>query len=354
MPQTRSLSETEIQDTYELLEKMYVPVEENKMHRGLGYVRDRLTLCRAMQDQAHDLVLKTGRAYSWVQEQLIYAKSATLLAGSDQEKDQLKIKIGELEQQKVSHNMLHTLVKRHTQILSGTQRDIKLLADVMQKQIKLAEEDSGSEVAEELMQPVDLSKVGYEIEDPNRQVGEYFDTSDAMQAAAKEIFAVDLEPGDVEEPKPQTPTPEEVAPLVPEPNTKPAPEPSKEPEPTRQPELVTTGSTVPPAQLAQHLEGYPSALDELAGLFASTKAAEMINVTPASARVVRTPDLGAGVALPVARTEVVDFDDPLPVAAAEVLPRGLPVADMSSVSIDQLFEDPNASDQPSSPSYRAF
>ena len=163
----KNLTDEEIQAIYELLDTMYVPVEEDRMVKGLDYIRDRVALCRAMQDQTHELVLKTGRALSWVLEQLIYNKSAAQVAETDQEREQAEIRVTEFEQWKASHAMVHTLVKRHGTLLNGTQRDIKLLADVMKQQIKLAEELGVDPTAtEDVVQPVDLAAIGQQVVRP--------------------------------------------------------------------------------------------------------------------------------------------------------------------------------------------
>ena len=90
---------------------------------------------------------------------------------------------------------------------------------------------------------------------------------------------------------------------------------------------------------------YPSALDELTGLFEEQEQAPRATVETPPAALSVSPQM-----------EVVGFDDPLP--AAETLPRGIPIADMTSVSFESLFEEnPNANGSSSAQrpaSYQAF
>ena len=132
------LTDQQIDQLYDQLGKLHVTLE-NVPEKGLSYIKERLALCRAMQDQAQNLRLTTGQALSYVQTQRIFVKHAIPLAQSDQEKEQLKIKLSEREQECVSHGMLHRLVNATASALSQTARDIKLLGDVMIKQIKLGE-----------------------------------------------------------------------------------------------------------------------------------------------------------------------------------------------------------------------
>lgn len=132
------LTDQQIEQTYEQLGKLHVTLE-NVPEKGLSYVKERLALCRAMQDQVQNLRLQTGQALSYVQTERIYVKHSIPLAQTDQEKEQLKIKLREREQDCVSHGMLHRLVNATASVLAQTSRDIKLLGDVMIKQIKLGE-----------------------------------------------------------------------------------------------------------------------------------------------------------------------------------------------------------------------
>jgi hypothetical protein len=314
------LTEPEIQQTYELLGKLYVPLEEAKIMQGLTYIRERLTICRAAMDQVHDLRLKTARASSWVQEQLIFRKSQLLLAASDQEKKQLRVQIAELEQQKISHVMLFRMVSAHSTVLNQTQRDIKTLGEVVKEQLKLGEAGGVDphEAEEALMTPVDLASVG---------------TAPATPHGAPDP----LEP-DADEPEPEDPEEEADEPVeeIKEPDLFPLPEGEPFPLPDD-----------PPRPLAMFATPVPG-LDELADLFApmsERKAASVSTVpSPATTEVTTAP--------PATRSETVGFDTPLTVV--ESAPRGVPVADMSSVPIESLFEEMTTHGGTPTPSYRAF
>lgn len=310
------LTEPEIQQTYALLGKLYVPLEEAKIMQGLTYIRERLTMCRAAMDQVHDLRLKTARASSWVQEQLIFRKSQLLLAVSDQEKKQLKAQIMELEQQKVSHVMLFRMVSAHSTVLNQTQRDIKTLGEVVKEQLKLGEAGGidPHEAEEALMQPVDLATVGT--------------VAAGTPHGAPDPLEPDAEEETVEEPEePEGDPAEEEPPLFPPTEGEPFPLPDE-------PRPLAFATTVP-------------GLDELADLFApaSTSAASVSTVpSPATTEVTTAP--------PATRTETVGFDAPL--TAVESAPRGVPVADMSSVPIESLFEEMTTHGNEPTPAYRAF
>jgi hypothetical protein len=282
-----SLTDQEIQQTYNLLEKMYVPVEETQL-QGMAYVKERLTLCRAMQDQCHDLRLKTLRAYSWVQEQLIYTDSLLRVSVSDQQQTQLKQKVSELKQQKVSHATLSRLVGLQYAILVQTQRDIKALLDIIKSQIKLGEEGGiDPHEAEQLIQQVSVADIGQEAPAPDEN---------------------DVEPEEADA--------EPVLPFSAVANAPVEDETSEGPVLTG---VVETG---------------------LDGLFAPMPSRVMQPVQPAA-------------------METVSFDGFDVITVEEAAPRGIPVADLSGVPIESLFDldeesrNGDGTHHPA-PAYRAF
>ena len=319
----RNLTEQEIQQTYDLLDKMYVPVEENQILRGLTYIRERTMLCRAMQDQCHDLRLRTMRANSWVLEQLIFKKSLLLLAASDQEKKQLKVQVTELEQLKISHGILSRMVAAHLSVLNQTQRDIKVLGDVIKEQVKLGEAGGVDphEAEEALMTQVDLAQIG------------------TSPAGTPHGAPDPLEPGEGQEPDPD---PADDDGTRPEPGDEPEEPPLFPPTPDTEPFPLPDAPNV---QTSLELEPVPG-LDELAGLFGSVDLSANVSTVPSPATTEVTT------APPAARTETVGFDAPL--TAVESAPRGVPVADMSSVPIESLFEEMTDHGGTPTPAYRAF
>jgi hypothetical protein len=311
----RNLTEEEIEGTYDELEKMYVPIEA-RPDFGLPYARERLTICRAMQDRLQDLRLKTARAYSWVQEQLIFRKSQAQLAGSDQEKEQLKIQIAELEQLKLSHGTLSRMISAQSAVLTSTNRDIKTLTDVIIKQMRLnagggIDPHDADGADEPLIQTVDLAALGQPpLED---QAAQYFATSDQMQYAGSQGSDEDAGGG-----APSVPQEREIR----EPDTEslPAPNAPAVPEPTSAPE--------PPPPPAAAPVGTVGTIDDLAALFnAPLTSAAPVTAAQTPQTIVTSPAV-----------EVADFDAPLTVT--ESLPaRGMALPDLSAVPIESLFEE---------------
>lgn len=303
-----NLTEQQILQTYELLDKMYVKLEAHPDRpMGLAYIKERATFCRATLDQVHDLRLKVGRAYSWVQEQLIYRKSALHLAGSDQEKEQLKIQIAELEAQKVSHATLNRLVQAQASVLNGANRDIRLLADVTLKQMKLGDIDPNE--AESLVHNVsydEMARMGEEFAD----VGG--DSVERVMGASTEtaLFAQQDHPPTA--PPPQQPTDTPGQPAQPQPvPTPPVPQP-----PTPAPSVPSSAAPV----------------DDLAGLFRPTP--QMGTFAP-TGPVVSVQVTGGPGGTP--QFEMGGFD--APVTAAESAPRGIRVPDMTAIPFESLIPE---------------
>lgn len=141
------LTSDEIQAAYDELGKMYVKLDASP-ERGLGYIRDRLTLARAMQDRVGELRLKASIALTKVQEAQLVAQQLQLVDPSKE----TKAKIAELEVQKQRHAMLVKMIAVQAQLLSRTAMDIRLLKDLTTEQIKRGEIDPNESPG--LVQPV--------------------------------------------------------------------------------------------------------------------------------------------------------------------------------------------------------
>lgn len=128
------LTTEEIEATYGELEKMFVSLDP-RPELGLGYIRERLTLCRAMQDRASELRLKVNRELTdvfqrhWVAVQELEIKSTP----------EHKLRVRELDVVKNRHAMLAKMVGAQMQVLSRTAMDIRLLADITKQQLQRGE-----------------------------------------------------------------------------------------------------------------------------------------------------------------------------------------------------------------------
>lgn len=124
----------EIGQVYGELEQMFVPLEMSP-ERGLTYIRERLTMVRAMADRVAEIRLKVSRALSTVLEDHLVAQQIHEVQPTPDSKRRVK----ELEILKQRHTMLTKMVAMQAQVLSRTSLDIRLLADITKEQIKRGE-----------------------------------------------------------------------------------------------------------------------------------------------------------------------------------------------------------------------
>lgn len=130
------LTATEITDVYDELGRMFIELDANP-NRGLQYVKERLTLCRAMRDRGGELLLRCSRALSEVMGEELALRLEYQLAPATPLEQRIMGVVGE----KKDHQLLLTMVKAQVSILSRTSMDIRLLADLTKEQIKLGEID---------------------------------------------------------------------------------------------------------------------------------------------------------------------------------------------------------------------
>lgn len=142
------LTSDEVKAIYDEIGQMHVKVDADAS-KGLAYVKERLTLCRAMQDRCNELHLKANRALSEVWSELLVRKAEHDLTPSAVAKQ----RINELEEDKQQHNLLIKMIRAQSSLLSRTSMDIRLLADLTKEQIKLGEIDPKD--APELISQVD-------------------------------------------------------------------------------------------------------------------------------------------------------------------------------------------------------
>lgn len=285
------LTDQEMQEISQLLGRLFVPLEEDKALQGLGYIRERLMLCRAMLDQVHDIRLRVVLASTKVQTELIFAQHTATEADTLQAKTQWKAKIAELKQVVLAHKALAQLVGAQQAMLMQTQRDIKSLGEIIKEQLKLAEVGgvNPDEAHEELVTQVDLAQVGKPL---------VIEPEDNIPCTAAEEAAPQIDLSPFMEPEPEV-VPEDQIPEQPEED----------------------------ADQGWPLEG------EFAGLFAPVAQ--------------KAP-------VPVA-TETVSFGDDVVLTVAETAPRGIRVPDLSAVPIESLFEEEtNGQGGAPTPAYRAF
>lgn len=156
------LTAEDVNAVYDEIGKMFVKVDADST-RGLQYCKERLTLCRAMQDRLNEVQLRVNRAVSdlW-QEQLLRKVEHDLQPSAER-----KQYIAELELDKQQHQLLLKMITAKSQLLSRTSMDIRLLADLTKDQIKLGEIDPKES-------PELISQVG-----PNREDGDHEESTAA-------------------------------------------------------------------------------------------------------------------------------------------------------------------------------
>lgn len=130
------LTPEQIEDTYEELGQMFIALDASP-EKGLTYIKERLTLGRAMQDRVAELRLKVNRALSAVMEQHLIAQQLYEIQSTPDNKKKVK----DLEVLKHRHVMLTKMITMQSQVLSRTAMDIRLLADLTKEQIKRGEID---------------------------------------------------------------------------------------------------------------------------------------------------------------------------------------------------------------------
>jgi len=104
---------------------------------GLQYVKERLALCRAMQDRCGELQLYCNRALGDVLSEGLVVKMEHRLSKTAASEQRVLSVMGE----KVEHKMLADMVKMARTLLGRTAMDIRLLATLTTEQLKLGEID---------------------------------------------------------------------------------------------------------------------------------------------------------------------------------------------------------------------
>lgn len=130
------LSSDEIERTYDELQTMFVEIDP-RPELGLGYVRERVTFCRAMQDRLAEIRLRVNREWSETCERHLIARQTQEVAPSPEH----KTRAAELKVAEQRHAMLAKMVAAQAQVLSRTAMDLRLLADITKEQIKSGEID---------------------------------------------------------------------------------------------------------------------------------------------------------------------------------------------------------------------
>jgi hypothetical protein len=130
------LTDAEMTQIYEEISLMRVGLDPNP-NRGLQYVMERLTLCRAMQDRAAELLLRSRLALSEVLKETLVQKATHRLA----ETEVTTTRLEQLAIEKEAHATLVDLIKLQVALLTRTATDIRLLGKLTQDQIKLGEID---------------------------------------------------------------------------------------------------------------------------------------------------------------------------------------------------------------------
>lgn len=139
------MTDEDVELVYDELGRLFVEVKDEP-ERGLGYIRERLTLCRAMQDRAVELRLKVNRELSTTMDQLLRQQHLQDLAPTSQGKEQMSL----LERQKQKLALLSKMIEAQATVLSRTAMDIRLLADLTKEQIKRGEIEPPAELVREV------------------------------------------------------------------------------------------------------------------------------------------------------------------------------------------------------------
>jgi hypothetical protein len=152
------LSTAEITEVYEEIGQMRVQLDPNP-NRGLQYVKERLTLCRAMQDRLGELLLLCSRAYSDVLTEELSVKTDKQLNPPPPDTTIVAQRLVRIAADKEEHATLVKMLKLQHTLLGRTSQDIRLLADLTKEQIKLGEIDPHEAGLVEHVPPEDLSPV---------------------------------------------------------------------------------------------------------------------------------------------------------------------------------------------------
>lgn len=130
------LTPEEITAVYDEIGKMHVELSPDT-NKGLQYVKERLTLCRAMQDRLAELTLRVNRALSDVMTEALALKMKNALAPDTPTQQRMQVVEGERQ----DHLLLTKMLRMQAQLLSRTSMDVRLLADLTKEQLKLGEID---------------------------------------------------------------------------------------------------------------------------------------------------------------------------------------------------------------------
>jgi hypothetical protein len=121
---------------YDEIGKLQLTLDPNP-NRGLQYVKERLALCRAMQDRCGELMLLCSRALGDVLVEELVLKMEHRLSKTTASEQRVLSVMGEKEE----HKVLVAMVKLTHTLLGRTASDIRLLADMTKEQLKLGEID---------------------------------------------------------------------------------------------------------------------------------------------------------------------------------------------------------------------
>lgn len=128
------LTPAQVTEIYEEIGNMRVDLDADP-NKGLQYVKERLTLCRAMQDRLGELQLKAHRSLSQVWQEALTLRMEHELTPSGPLKQRLRV----VEAEKQDHDLLVKMIRAQMQLLSRTSMDVRLLADLTKEQLKLGE-----------------------------------------------------------------------------------------------------------------------------------------------------------------------------------------------------------------------
>jgi hypothetical protein len=174
LTEVRKLTPEEITQVYEELGQMLVPLDPDA-NRGLQYVKERLTTCRAMLDRLGELRLQCSQAHRAVASDLLAVRLKYRLTPSDVVLQQMDLVKGERE----DHQLLLSVIRSHAAMLASTRVDIGKLADMTKEQIKLGEIDPKD--APGLVQPVAIEELAASMPSPSVTLGPPSDIIEGIQ-----------------------------------------------------------------------------------------------------------------------------------------------------------------------------
>ncbi len=145
---------------YMELETLAVPLQQDPQ-LGLNYLRERMIVCRSMQDRVSNILMEVNRDFGRIRQAVRSQKAVLNLTNEANLQRPVRDRLDEFENEEDNLRYLMEAVKAKSSNLRMTSSDIRLLYGIVEQQIRLGEIQPGRHrpTQQEQPIPVELSEV---------------------------------------------------------------------------------------------------------------------------------------------------------------------------------------------------